>query len=69
MGQPDDPGWSEVVEAAVAVMQEVQQLGIGEELFSKKQMDHRRGEFLAIPVGVLFGGGQTVGADSRLSRC
>ena len=60
VGQPDDLEWSKVIDAAAAVMQEVQQLGTGERLFSEKHWDHRRGEFLAIPVGVSFGGGQTV---------
>ena len=63
VGQPDDPEWSEVIDAATAVMQEVQQLGMSEQLFSEKHLDHRHGEFLAIPVGVSFGGGQTVRID------
>jgi hypothetical protein len=56
--------WSDTVNAAAEVMQEVEQLGssmpVG--LFAEKCLHHRRGEFLAIPVGVSFGGGQTVKA-------
>jgi hypothetical protein len=68
VGRPDDPEWSEVVDGAAAVMRAVQQLGIGEDLFSVEQLDHRHGEFLAIPVGVSFGGGQTVRAVFRVPR-
>jgi hypothetical protein len=64
VGQPDDPEWSKVIDAAAAVMQEVQQLGMGEDIFSEDDLDHRRGKFLAIPVGVSFGGGQTVSTHS-----
>lgn len=61
VGQPADPEWGHVIEDAANVMQEVQQLGAAVDLFSDSSLDHRRGEFLAIPVGVSFGGGQTVG--------
>jgi len=60
VGQPDDPKWIDVVGDAAEVMQEVQRLGIDMELFADKNLHHRRGEFVAIPVGVSFGGGQTV---------
>jgi len=60
VGQPDDPKWIDVVGDAAEVMPEVQRLGIDMELFADKNLRHRRGEFLAIPVGVSFGGGQTV---------
>jgi len=67
VGQPDDPGWLYVIDDAAKVMQEVQQMGAELDLFSEKSLDHRRGEFLAIPVGVSFGGGQTVSTYFRLS--
>jgi hypothetical protein len=60
VGKPDDPQWSEVVDAAAGVMQGVEQLGSSMDLFAEKCLHHRRGEFLAIPAGVSFGGGQTV---------
>jgi len=37
---------------------------MGEDIFSEDDLDHRRGKFLAIPVGVSFGGGQTVSTHS-----
>ena len=66
VGQPDDPEWRYVIDNATNIMQEVQQLGAAVDLFSDSSMDHRRGEFLAIPVGVSFGGGQTVRASPGL---
>ena len=70
VGQPEDPEWVYVIGDAVKVMQGVQQLGAGMDLFSDKILDHRQGEFLAIPVGVSFGDGQMVG-DPRniLEEC
>ena len=62
VGQPDDPLWKDTVDAAAGVMQEVEQQGAGVDLFTGKSLHHRRGEFLAIPAGVSFGGGQTVRA-------
>lgn len=57
VGQPDDPEWRNVVNDAAEVMREVEQLGASLDLFAEKSLHHRRGEFLAIPVGVSFGGG------------
>ena len=62
VGRPDDPQWSDTINAAAEVMQEVEQLGRSMDLFAAKCLHHRRGEFLAIPAGVSFGGGQTVRA-------
>jgi len=66
VGQPDDPEWRYVIDDATNIMQEVQQLGTAVDLFSDSSLDHRRGEFLAIPVGVSFGGGQMVRASPGL---
>jgi hypothetical protein len=66
VGQPDDPEWKYVINDATNVMQEVQQLGAAVDLFSDSSLDHQRGEFLTIPVGVSFGGGQTVRACPKL---
>jgi hypothetical protein len=60
VGQPDDPHWKYVAIDATEVMQEVERLGADTELFAEKTLHHRRGEFLALPAGVSFGGGQTV---------
>ena len=60
VGQPDDPLWGGTIDAAAGVMQEVERCSAGMELFTAKTQHHRRGEFLAIPAGVSFGGGQTV---------
>jgi len=58
VGQPEDSEWVYVVDDAARVMQEVQTLGVD----SGKGSGHRRGDFLAIPIGVSFGGGQVVSA-------
>lgn len=60
VGQPDDPFWKDEVKAAAKVMQEAERLGADSDLFAEKSLHHRRGEFLALPAGVSFGGGQTV---------
>ena len=59
-GQPDDPLWKDKVNSAAEVMQEAECLGADLDLFTKENLHHRRGEFLALPSGVSFGGGQTV---------
>jgi hypothetical protein len=41
-------------------MQQVASEGISEELMDDKHLHHRRGDFVALPVGVSFGGGQKV---------
>jgi hypothetical protein len=60
VGRPDDPQWSDAIDAAAEVMQEVERQGGSMDLFADKCLHHRRGEFLAIPAGVSFGGGQMV---------
>src|SRR5271168_3699738 len=60
VGQPVDPQWRDTVDAATKVMQGVEQLGASSDLFTEERLHHRHGEFLAIPAGVSFGGGQTV---------
>jgi hypothetical protein len=60
VGRPDDPEWVYVIDDAANVMEEVQKLGANMDRFSDQSLSHRQGEFLAIPVGVSFGGGQTV---------
>ena len=59
-GQPDDPLWKDMVNSAAEVMQEAERLGADLDLFTEENLHHRRGEFLALPSGVSFGGGQTV---------
>jgi len=60
VGQPSDPTWKDAVEEAAAAMQEVAHEGILEGHIGDKYLSHRRGEFVALPTGVSFGGGQTV---------
>jgi hypothetical protein len=61
VGRPNGADWIYVVDDAAMVLKEVLWLG-GEEmgLFSKQSLYHRWGEFLAVPVGVSFGGSQVV---------
>ena len=60
VGRPSDPTWDQAVYDAAAVMTEVQEAGLEEDCFPDKFLSHRRGEFVAFPVGVSFGGGQKV---------
>lgn len=60
VGRPSDPSWDQAVEDAAAVMTEVQEEGLEEDCFLEKFVSHHRGEFVAFPVGVSFGGGQKV---------
>ena len=48
------------MEDAAALMEEVRKLGLESDLFDEKYITHRRGDFVAIPVGVSYGGGGTV---------
>ena len=68
VGQPEDPEWVYVIGNAMKIMWDVQQLGAEMDLFSEKGLSQRQGEFLAIPVGVSFGGGQMVRASHSLSE-
>jgi len=49
-----------VAEDAAALMEEVRRLGLENDAFDEKYVTHRRGDFVAIPVGVSYGGGSTV---------
>ena len=66
VGQPEDPQWKDIVDSAAEVMQGVERQGASMDLFTEKNLHHRRGEFLAIPAGVSFGGGQMVQAQPRI---
>lgn len=59
VGQPNDPTWEGAVVEAAAVMLEVASEGISARHIDGKYLSHRRGSFVALPVGVSFGGGQT----------
>jgi len=63
--QPEDPEWAYVIADATKVMRGIQQLGAAMDLFSEKSLNHRQGEIFTIPVGVSFGGGQTVEASQK----
>jgi hypothetical protein len=63
---PSRPEWRYVIDDATNIMQEIQQLGTAVDQFSNHSLDHRQGEFLAIPVEVSFGGGQMVRASLGL---
>ncbi len=57
-----------VCDEAVQVLNEVQEEGIASDAFLEKYLTHRRGDFVSVPVGVSFGGGQKVRLY-RLLRC
>lgn len=60
VGQPNDPEWTEVSDDATKVLDAVREAGLASNAFLDKYLAHRRGDFVAIPVGVSFGGGQKV---------
>jgi hypothetical protein len=47
-------------------MEEVRKLGLESDAFDEKYVTHRRGDFVAIPAGVSYGGGGTVCLFFRL---
>ncbi|TDL13952.1 hypothetical protein BD410DRAFT_817250 [Rickenella mellea] len=53
-GQPKDEGWAGVATDAFDAIQDER----GRMSFSDKQVNHRRGDFPAVGVGVSYGGGQ-----------
>ena len=55
-GSPDDPAWDALRQDAAAEMEAVRSHCI----FSNDAINHRRGLFLALAVGISFGGGQRV---------
>jgi hypothetical protein len=61
VGRPQDSEWKKVTDNATALMQEVEKLGHKIGAFDDKYLHHRRGDFVALPVGVSYGGGATVG--------
>lgn len=67
VARPQDPEWTAVVEDAAALMEGVRSSGLASNAFSPKSIDHRRGDFVALHVGVSFGGGPTVSAFSTSS--
>src|SRR5271168_5024949 len=67
VARPQDPEWMAVVDDAAALMEGVRSSGLESNAFSSKSVDHRRGDFVALHVGVSFGGGPTVSAFSTSS--
>lgn len=63
-GQPNDPQWANVSDSAADDVREAGDACV----FSDEQLEHRRGEFPALAVGVSFGGGQKVGRAYRLQQ-
>ena len=60
VGRPNDPEWPVVCEDAAIILEEVRKAGIASDAFPDEYLSHRRGDFVAIPAGVSFGGGQKV---------
>jgi hypothetical protein len=60
VGRPSDLMWKDAIEEAAAAMQEVMHEGILEGHIGDKYLSHHCGEFVTLPSGVSFGGGQTV---------
>ncbi|TFK60231.1 hypothetical protein BDN72DRAFT_779666 [Pluteus cervinus] len=57
-GPTRDDTWRDVVKAAAATMASVRQEGVVAGLLPKDVQSHRRGEFVALPVGVSHGNGR-----------
>lgn len=60
-GYPDGDEWTGVCDDAVGLLDQVREDGIRTNAFPEGYLDHRRGKFAALPVGVSYGGGQKVG--------
>lgn len=60
VGRPGDSEWPKVCDEAVEILTEVREEGIASDAFLDKYLSHRRGDFVAVPTGVSFGGGQKV---------
>lgn len=56
-----DPSWMDAINGAARAIAHLREECLRLGLVKKGDLDHRRGKFLAIPTGVSFGGGQTVG--------
>lgn len=54
--------WDAVCTRAHKKMVDVRERGVASGAFTAEEFDHRRGAFLALNVGVSFGGGPTVSA-------
>ena len=55
-GSPDDPAWDALHQDAAAEMEATR----ARCFFSNDAINHRRGLFLALAIGISFGGGQKV---------
>lgn len=64
VGRPNDPEWPKVSDEAANILDEVREAGMASNAFPEKYLLHRRGDFVAIPAGVSFGGGQKVPISS-----
>ncbi|TEB19511.1 hypothetical protein FA13DRAFT_1605900, partial [Coprinellus micaceus] len=58
--RPPAEDWSDVLEEVARCLRTARTLGEAHNIFPSSFYRHRRGSFLAIPVGVSMGGGQTV---------
>src|SRR5271168_184004 len=52
VARPQDPEWMAVVDDAAALMEGVRSSGLESNAFSSKSVDHRRGDFVALHVGI-----------------
>lgn len=68
VGSPRDPGWMANADDAAAIMEEVRESGLETNAFNPKSVNHRRGDFVALHVGVSFGGGAVVCALSTSAQ-
>ncbi len=58
----EDDGWDEVGRKAAETMASVRAEGVALDLLPVDLSCHRRGEFVALPVGISHGNGRLVGA-------
>lgn len=60
VGKPLDESWPDVISRAEARLAAFREEGLRIGAFDQNDLNHRRGNFLAVAAGVSFGGGQTV---------
>ncbi|TFK70210.1 hypothetical protein BDN72DRAFT_766924, partial [Pluteus cervinus] len=60
VGRPSHPGWEDAKRDACDALRHIRLESEAGGCFGPDDLDHRRGRFLALPVGISYGGGQMV---------
>ncbi|TFK59977.1 hypothetical protein BDN72DRAFT_779999, partial [Pluteus cervinus] len=58
VGAPEDSSWDSVISRCEEVMIRVRDSGLKADVFTRDHQQHRRGNFVAVPLGISHGGGR-----------